>query len=385
MTMHDFIFANDRRHRLARHFCFWVGWYLFSGFVQISFSANDSAPPQTLTDIILYQLSRSASRMPAISLFCYFITYFLVPRFTRRGKFKQFIVLFFLSALSLYVISYGCLFLFINILHTNRFVPNWPTYVFLFNSFYSNINFTGAVPTCCLMLAIRYYKNWYIKQRIFQQLTRENMQAELQVLKAQIHPHFLFNTLNNIYSFVLTGDQRAAGLVDKLGGMIDYMRTEGEHTLVSLEKEIKLIKDYVGLEKVRYGDRLELSLDVVGEYQDKLIAPLLMIPFVENCFKHGVSVMRGNQWIHLAINVAVDRLDFDLSNSKPPNAAEQKNKKNIGLLNVKKRLQLLYPGDHILEINSSEDVYDVHLVLPLQGEDVSEKVQKTLLKKTAYV
>ena len=195
----------------------------------------------------------------------------------------------------------------------------------------------------------------------------------------------MFNTLNNIYSFVLTGDQRAAGLVDKLASMIDYMRTEGEHTLVSLEKEIKLIKDYVGLEKVRYGDRLELSLDVVGEYQDKLIAPLLMIPFVENCFKHGVSVMRGNQWIHLAINVAVDRLDFDLSNSKPPNAVEQKNKKNIGLLNVKKRLQLLYPGDHILEINSSEDVYDVHLALPLQGEDVSERVQKTLLKKTVYV
>ena len=287
--------------------------------------------------------------------------------------------------LALYIITYGWFFLFVNILQANRFTHNWLTYVLLFNSFYSNINFTGAVPTCCLMLAIRYYKNWHIKQRIFQELSRENMQAELQVLKAQIHPHFLFNTLNNIYSFVLTGDQRAAGLVDKLAGMIDYMRTEGEHTLVSLEKEIKLVKDYVGLEKVRYGDRLELSVEINGEYQNRLIAPLLMIPFVENCFKHGVSVMRGNQWIHLAINVTGDRLDLDLSNSKPPNAPEQKNKKNIGLVNVKKRLQLLYPGDHILEINSSEDVYDVHLVLPLQGEGVSEKVQKTLLKKPAYV
>ena len=385
MTMHDFIFTNDRRHRLSRHFCFWVGWFLFSGFVQISFNANDSNAPGNLTDIILFQLSRSGSRLFAISLFCYFITYFLVPRFTRRGKLKQFIVLLFLSALSLYVISYGCLFLFVNILQTNRFTRNWPTYVFLFNSFYSNINFTGAVPTCCLMLAIRYYKNWYVKQRIFQQLSRENMQAELQMLRAQIHPHFLFNTLNNIYSFVLTGDQRGAGLVDKLSGMIDYMRTEGEHTLVGLEKEIKLIKDYVGLEKVRYGDRLELSIEINGEHQNKLIAPLLMIPFVENCFKHGVSVMRGNQWISLTINVAGDRLDFDLRNSKPPNAPEQKNKKNIGLLNVKKRLQLLYPGDHVLEINSTEDIYKVHLVLPLQGEAVSEKVQTPLLKKPAYV
>ena len=95
--------------------------------------------------------------------------------------------------------------------------------------------------------------------------------------------------------------------------------------------------------------------------------------------------MRGNQWISLTINVAGDRLDFDLRNSKPPNAPEQKNKKNIGLLNVKKRLQLLYPGDHILEINSTEDIYEVHLVLPLQGEAVSEKVQTPLLKKPAYV
>ena len=385
MTMHDFIFANDRRHRLSRHFCFWVGWYLFSGFVQISFNANDSIAPKGLTDIILFQLSRSGSRLLGIALFCYFITYFLVPRFTRTGKFKQFIVFFFLSTLSLYVISYGWLFLFVNILHTNRFTRNWPTYIFLFNSFYSNINFTGAVPTCCLMLAIRYYKKWDVKQRIFQQLSRENMQAELQILKAQIHPHFLFNTLNNIYSFVLTGDQRAAGLVDKLAGMIDYMKTEGEHTLVALEKEIKLIKDYVGLERVRYGDRLELSVEINGEYQNKLIAPLLMIPFVENCFKHGVSVMRGSQWIHLAINVAGDRLDFDLSNSKPSNASEQKNKKNLGLMNVKKRLQLLYPDEHILEINSAEDIYKVRLVLPLQGEAVADKLQKQLLKKTAYV
>ena len=385
MTMHDFIFVNDRRHRLSRHFCFWVGWFLFSGFVQISFNANDSDAPKSLTGIILFQLSRSASRLPAILLFCYFITYFLVRKFTRRGKFKQFIVFFILSALSLYLISYGCLFLFVNILHTNRFISNWPTYVFLFNSFYSNINFTGAVPTCCLMLAIRYYKKWYVKQRIFQQLSRENMQAELQMLKAQIHPHFLFNTLNNIYSFVLTGDQRAAGLVDKLAGMIDYMRTEGEHTLVSLEKEIKLLKDYVGLERVRYGDRLELSVEIAGEYQNKFIAPLLMIPFVENCFKHGVSVMRGSQWIHLTINVAGGRLDFDLSNSKPSNAPEQKIKKSLGLMNVKKRLQLLYPGEHILEINSAKDIYEVRLVLPLQGEAVAEKLQKQLLKKTAYV
>jgi sensor histidine kinase YesM len=385
MSLHDFIFSNDRRHRLARHICFWVGWYLFSGFVQISFNVNDSQAPKSLEGLIRFQLSRTSGRLLPVSLFCYFITYFLVPRFVRTGNLKQVIVFFFLSVLSLYAITLGCLLLSLKILQMNPYTRHWPIYVFFFNSFYTNINFTGTVPVCCLMLAIKYYKNWYAKQRRSEQLSRENIQAELQVLKAQVHPHFLFNTLNNIYSFVLTGDHRAAGLVDKLSGMIDYMRTEGEHSLVSLEKEIRLIKDYVGLEKVRYGDRLELKVETTGEYENKFIAPLLMIPFVENCFKHGASVMRGNQWIDLKINIMGNQLDFSLSNSKPKDAPIQKNKKSIGLMNVRKRLQLLYPEKHLLEINSTEGIYQAHLVLTLQGELTSEKMQKSLpLKKPAY-
>ena len=168
------------------------------------------------------------------------------------------------------------------------------------------------------MLATKYYKDWYKKQSESEMLIRENKQAELQLLKAQIHPHFLFNTLNNIYSFTLTGSPQAAELVDKLSGMMDYITIEGEKSFVPLEKEIQLINDYIGLEKVRYGDRLDMQVEINGGYKNKMIAPLLMIPFVENCFKHGASVMRGRQWIRLSIQIKEDQLDFHLSNSKPP-------------------------------------------------------------------
>ncbi len=114
------------------------------------------------------------------------------------------------------------------------------------------------------MLAIKYYKDWYKKQKESEVLIHENTQAELQLLKAQVHPHFLFNTLNNIYSFALTESPYAAELVDKLSGMIDYMTTEGEKPFVALEKEIQLIKDYIGLEKVRYGDRLNMQVEING-------------------------------------------------------------------------------------------------------------------------
>ncbi|MGH2648020.1 MAG: sensor histidine kinase [Ginsengibacter sp.] len=219
------------------------------------------------------------------------------------------------------------------------------------------------------MLAIKYYKDWYIKQRDSEILLRENKQAELQLLKAQVHPHFLFNTLNNIYSFTLTGHPRAANLVDKLSGMIDYMCTEGEKSFVPLVKEIQLVQDYIDLEKVRYGARLDMQIEINGDYENKIIAPLLMIPFVENCFKHGASKMRGRQWIKLVIDVQENELNFNLSNSKPKETLTTSGKKNIGLINVQKRLQLLYPENHILNIESSDEAYQVHLRISLHENE----------------
>ena len=226
------------------------------------------------------------------------------------------------------------------------------------------------------MLALKYYKDWDKKQKEGEILVRENIQSELQLLKAQIHPHFLFNTLNNIYSFTLTGSPQAAGLVDKLSGMIDYITIEGERSLVTLEKEIQLINDYIGLEKVRYGDRLDMQVEINGNYEDRLIAPLLMIPFVENCFKHGASVMRGQQWIRLSIHIKEDQLDFNLSNSKPPQTIDGNNKKGIGLTNVQKRLELLYPGKHFIKIESTSNTYMVRLQVSLQQINALDSVHK---------
>lgn len=378
MALDDFIFSNDRRYRVIRHLCFWLGWFLFSGIVQLRFNpTTDRNPFLHAGDIILYQFVRSLARLPSILLFCYLIVYFLVPKFIGKGKLKRFVLFLLMSVILLYVVTVGCAYLFQVQFQRSPYVgQNWATWVFFFNAFYSNINFTGAIPTCCLMLAIRYYKSWSVKQHRSAQLGRENVQAELQLLKAQVHPHFLFNTLNNIYSFVLNKDSRAAGLVDKLAGMIDYMRTDGEDALVLLVNEIRLLKDYVGLEKVRYGDRLDLKVEINIADNHKMIAPLLMIPFVENCFKHGASMMRGKQWISLSIMLRGNELGFLLRNSKPRNAAAPVNRKNIGLTNVRKRLQLLYPGKHLLQINTSPDVYEVHLLLVLEDSENLEPAEE---------
>lgn len=373
MNQHDFIFSNHRRHRLMRHLAFWLCWILFSASVQLT---AFKPGPMALSDLILYQLLRAVTRLPSNILFCYVTVYFLVPLFIAKRKYISFFLSFLLFVFILYWLNY---FLLTPIYHIPGQIVGgeynklpFSLFIRKFYSFYSNINFTGAIPACCLMLAIKYHKDWNVKQRRGEQLNRENVQAELQLLKAQIHPHFLFNTLNNIYSFALTKDTRAAALVDKLAGMIDYMRTEGENSLVLLEKEIKLLEDYVGLERVRYGDRLDLQIKINGDYKNKLIAPLLMIPFVENSFKHGSSKMRGAQWIKILINVENNELDFRISNSKPSIATTQENKKGIGLSNVQKRLQLIYPGKYSLDIMPTENTYEVRLKLFL--EDSSERI-----------
>ncbi|MGH2566490.1 MAG: sensor histidine kinase, partial [Ginsengibacter sp.] len=174
------------------------------------------------------------------------------------------------------------------------------------------------------------------------------------------------------------GHPSAAKLVDKLGGMIDYMCTEGNKLVVPLEKEIQLLNDYIELEKVRYNNRLKIKVEIEGQLEDKFIAPLLMIPFVENCFKHGASKIRGNQWIEMFIYVKDNQLTFNVANSKADESITSGDKKGIGLSNVKKRLQLLYPLHHTLKIESTNTAYSVYLQIQLVEKEVMAEGRELL-------
>lgn len=139
---------------------------------------------------------------------------------------------------------------------------------------------------------------------------------ELQVLKAQVHPHFLFNTLNNIYSLTLQQSGNASEIVQKLSGLLRYMFRECNAPEVPLIKEIELLRNYTQLEQIRYGNRLNIDLTVRGELIGKQIAPLLLIPFVENAFKHGASEQSDRAFIDLSLVTMGNELNFRLQNSK---------------------------------------------------------------------
>ena len=375
MSMHEFIFSDKRRTKISRHVLFWSAWLLYMICTQVR---NQSPEGIGMKNFIVYQVATSLNRLVLQMIFCYVGVYFLVPQFLQKKKYAQFVVLFILFLFGMYWLTY---FEFVHVWYWSYvwisealpmpYTPNVvkPLTMFLnrYYSFYSNIHFTGSFVSSGFILLVRYYKIWYKKQRENEMLMQENSQAELQLLKAQVHPHFLFNTLNNIYALTMDDPSKAATAVQKLSGMVFYMDNEGAGSFVQVSKEIKMLLDYVGLEKIRYGERLEMIVDVKQNTDgEMMIAPLLMIPFVENCFKHGASKIVDRSYINIFIEIKNEWLEFKISNNLPEEPEKIDDRKKIGLMNVQKRLQLLYPGNHQLDIRSSANSFSVSMKIKLE-------------------
>lgn len=293
----------------------------------------------------------------------YAIIYYIIPRFFIKKQYFNFIICLLLLLVVVNVL--GEVNLFINRKMTDAIGLSHQDPFISFKA--SMIRLLGNPPLICLsLLSLKKIKDWYLKQKENKILARENSNAELQLLKAQIHPHFLFNTLNNIYFFILSEPLKAQNLVGRLENLLHYMINECNGPVVPLTKEIAMIRDYFALEKVRY-DNLDIELKITGDHINKMVAPLLMIPFIENSFKHGTSKMLRQPWIKLFLQVEEDTLYFTLANNKPPETEVAKNM-GIGLNNIKKRLALLHPKNHYLDIKPTPHSFTVNMQIPLASQ-----------------
>lgn len=356
IKMHNFIFSNKLLYRVPRHIVFWLARILF-------LSANDCIYKYDTSQSFLANYSIAAKEYLPLTIieaaYCYTIIYFLVPKYLQQKKYIVFIACVLLATLFIRFISlyYNILFLWGSGI-TSDAIP-----VVIWNGTVKFL-YTGPPATCALLLSIKMFKAWHIKEKEKEALLYANAAAEILLLKAQVHPHFLFNTLNNIYSFALDKSPKAGEMVQQLGDMMEYMINDCETELVTLDKELKMLSDYIGLEKVRYGNRLHVQIAIAGGDKNKLVTPLLMIPFVENSFKHGTSQMLDNPWIKLSVQADEEVLHFILTNSKPAHIAVN-GKSGIGLSNVKKRLALLYPSNHLLTVESTINTFTVNMQVPL--------------------
>jgi LytS/YehU family sensor histidine kinase len=237
----------------------------------------------------------------------------------------------------------------------------------------------GAFTMSALALMLKFIKYWYVKDQRNLQLQKENAEAQMRLLTAQVHPHFLFNTLNNIYSQTQTESPKGSKMIMGLSDLLRYILYEGSKPLVPLNKELTMITEYINLEKIRYGNKLDVHVLIPDKTEDVYIAPLLLLPFIENCFKHGASNMLEEPWINLTVEMKDTRLIMKLMNGKVSLKQELYTKKGIGIDNVRQRLDLLYRNKYDLQIREDEEVFVVDLKVELIRMNERER-QEDLIK-----
>ena len=299
--------------------------------------------------------------LPIILVATYFIALFVVPRYLEKGKWYVFTGWIILVAL---IVFYGR----IKWTELINYLQYGVADEIPVNKMLKNIIRDYAIIALGVCFSIIY--DYRQKQKQNEQLIKAKADAEIKLLKSQLHPHFLFNSLNNIYSLALVKSDLTADSILKLTELLDYLVYRAGKDKVALMKEVELVEHYMDLEKLRHGGKLVIESSFHVENENLQVAPLILLPFAENCFKHGGQGMDGFFRIKVELHATNERLDFFILNSKPQHFKEIKNTADryfenggVGLENIRQRLALLYPKQHDLKIEETDNEYRVTLAI----------------------
>lgn len=362
---------SSRKMRFIRHALLWVTALLliYQGFYFIA----DTIPEYTSRNAIRYSLL-STSLFGGLTI----VAYWIITILTRQFILLRFRIDLFLVALfGIHIITaevvlahFGA---FIQLLSLNRLprlyrnsadhvaqlafwqAPFDPTIVWLFSFslFYNYLLYA---------VGLKIFKDFFTIQFRKTELEKENLRLEFDFLKAQVNPHFLFNTLNNIYSFAVRAPDQVADPILKLADLMRYTLYETSEEWVNLTKEVAFLRSYIDLQRIRHDDHVTIQFRVIGQPATQLIPPLLLITFVENAFKHGVEVSAKASWVDICLLVGSNSLTLQVYNSIPSFTSQPRG--GIGLRNVQKRLAFLYPNSHDLSITNQGNQFSILLTLP---------------------
>ena len=333
------------------HLLFWIGvWFFFVYF--FSYNATDTN----------YVTWFSSFLLPVTMITTYFVVYFLIPHYLLTKKYMLFILY---SIYTLIISTYLILMtifaslIFLSNLNIDKMPPMSKHYVFILILVYLIVLIVSFVH-----LLHHNFQTESKNKELLNKILETQLQIkdqELQYLKKQIHPHFLFNTLNTIYGFALKQSKATPDIILKLSNLLDYILYQVNKPVVPLKEEVLHIEEYIELEKIRFQDTLKVTFSSADISEEKKIAPMLLIPFVENAFKHG-NLKDGYLTINIDVNLKNDELHFSIQNTVKQELGNNKNQ-GIGLKNIKKRLDLIYPDRHDLSIETKDGWFVVRLVI----------------------
>ena len=224
------------------------------------------------------------------------------------------------------------------------------------------ISIVIIILMCGMNLGVKFYFKTRDDQKKLLRLEKENLEQQLEYLKYQINPHFFMNTLNNIHALVDIDAEKAKSTILELSKMMRFILYEGDKQGVPLTREFDFIRNYITLMELRYTDKVQIRVNLPQQAPDRLIPPLMLITFIENAFKHGISYQHPS-FIDIMVDVQDDRLHFTCNNSKAEKSNQEKG--GVGLTNVRQRLKLLYDNNYTLHIQDNPDTYQVQLTIPL--------------------
>lgn len=345
-----FLSNNIKSIRIIQHVVFWIIYIISTGIIYTQTSV------QWVYSILLDIIS-------IITVYINFLV--LIPRYF----FKQYLVKYILYLLLTLVVF--------TIVRTILYKFTWKFFGFRFfedahfdvlNQFLTD--FTYLVAIVLFTTLIKMTRIWYWDQTKLKELERDNLTAELNFLKSQINPHFLFNILNSIYVLNQTNSPEAGNIILKLSDMLRYQLYDCSMDKTLLSEEIEYIRNYLDIQHMRHNRKLKLDFIQKGEPDDLVIAPFILIPFIENAFKHGAEKSLGDAYIRIVLEIEDNEIVFSVINSKQVSPRKTvlplKKSGGIGLQNVMRRLDLIYPDRYKLKIQDNENEYN--LILHLKNE-----------------
>lgn len=353
--------SETKNIRILLHLFFWIAYTTAYAILNMSFSSNLPATEYSTGARFFYFWSAELWMLPVKLIVTYGFLYYLIPKFFKTGKY--------------WGLFWRVLLFLVPLLLVNRLIVYYQVYPLLFDEFpnlellsprrifFSLLEIASAVAVASTVKLLR---DQVQSQQREAMLLQEKLQSELNFLKAQTNPHFLFNTLNNIYALARKQSPNTAPIVLKLSQIIRFMLYECTSPRIALAEELKVVRDYIDLENLRYNNRLSVSFSEDLDYPQQQIAPLLLLPFVENAFKHGASETRFESFIRINIELKEGILKARIENSKEEDQITEPG--GIGLKNVKRQLELIYPGKHQLEIKNKETLFTVNLQINLNQE-----------------
>jgi sensor histidine kinase YesM len=307
--------------------------------------------------------------LPVLTGAAYLMIGYLVPRYLLKHRFYLFSLysayLFIAAAWMEMMIVMG-LFVLVYQFQMDQLNPRITDLGYL-----AGAMFLAILPAVAIQITRQWYKEREVTDRLKQEKLELELYArekELDYLKEQIRPHFLFNVLNNLYGLTLEKSEKAPELVLRMSGILDYMLYGSSKELVALENELEHIINYIDIQKIRFDDRLNLSMDIDPDTENCRIAPMILLPFVENSFKHGVSKSASTGFVDITLAVHKNRLIFTIVNSLAV-AGQDSGGHGMGLENVVKRLDLLYGDYYRLDYGKGEDEFRVELSIPVERRE----------------